>query len=157
LCLAETHSPNEAVFHCLAAVLCRSQSPVESLRLSWSNPQNEDTLEALLRAVPRLVCLHLYFIDYQDVEVVIRAFMTTTTELICPHLKWISFEPIHRVVPEESARSLLQFISMRFATPGNKLSRLVFVNPGASSDDDDGMGKICSIMTGSAQFNSRKL
>jgi hypothetical protein len=142
----------EAVVRSLAAVLHRSQSPVESLHLSLPNLQNEDTIEALLRAVPQLVCLRLHSINYQDVEAVISAFMTPKTELICPHLKCISFESIRWLDPKESARSLLEFISARFADPENKLSRLGFVYPDASGGNVDGMGEVCAIMTGSAQF-----
>jgi hypothetical protein len=94
----------------------------------------------------------LYALACEDVEAVVRAFMTSTSDLICPHLNCISFESIAWLDPKESARSLLRFISMRFASPASKLSRMVFVNPDASSGDDDGMGEVCAIMTGSAHF-----
>jgi hypothetical protein len=152
LTFPKTRSANEAVVYCLAAALHRSQSPVENLRLSLPNQENEDTIEALLRAAPQLVCLQLYITVSQEVEAVIRAFMTPTTELICPHLKCISFESIRWLDPKESARSLLEFISARFAAPSHELSRLVFVNPGTSGSDDGGMGEMCATMTGSAHF-----
>jgi hypothetical protein len=155
LYLSKEPPTHEPVARSIAAVLQRSQSPVDTLRLCLPNPQDEATIVALLRAVPRLEWLHLYSLRCEDVEVVVRAFMTTTTELLCPHLNRISFALILWREPEDYARILVEFVSARFATPANKLSRLVFVTPDPCGFDG-GMRKVCAMMTGSAQFGMYK-
>jgi hypothetical protein len=154
LSFTKSRPNNDAVVRTIAAVLQRSQSPVEILRFNSNIPQNKDTIAALLRAVPRLEELHLFNLDYEVVDEVLNALMTmeTTTELICPHLNRISFKLIPWPDPEECARSLLEFISTRFAAPASKLSRLVFKNPPGLREMDE----MCDIMTGSAQFKMYK-
>jgi hypothetical protein len=145
----------EATILSIASVLHSSQSPVESLRLHWRIRPSEDTIAALLRAVPRLMRLSLYDIDGLGALTIVQVLTTTTEEMgfLCPDMESIDFQYIgwRQWLARECDKKLITLISTRCTTQptGKKLSRLTFLH----SPTDDNAREMCEIVTGSEEFN----